>query len=163
MKKPRLPIDPFAALDRLNKDWWILDEQHNPKAVSIREWAQWYEAAARKGQADGKVNDPRRVASTETATMWVSTVFLGTNHNWMGSGPPIIFETMVFSREKFPREFEGKIRWHRDDFEQLRYATWDDAETGHKTMVRRIRKLEADALAGVGKTRAARKEENGRS
>ena len=26
----------------------------------------------------------------------VSTVWLGLNHNWTGSGPPLIFETMIF-------------------------------------------------------------------
>ena len=152
------PSNPFAGMDH-----WILDDQHRAVPATVMEWAEWKQNARKKGAAEGTDADPSRVGSTNTATMWVSTVFLGINCNWSDKGPPICFETMVFSREKFPREFEGKIRWSRDDFEQLRYSSWDDAEAGHKAMVRRIEKLEADALAGVGKARAARKEENGRS
>jgi hypothetical protein len=148
VKKPRRPFDPFSELDRLQKDWWILDEQHIPHAVDVRSWAEWYEAAARKGQADGMPFDPRRVALTETATMRVSTVFLGANHQW-GKGPPILFETMVFTLDQFPREFEGKIRFSPDDFDTFRYSSWDDAEAGHRATVRRIEKAEADALAAI--------------
>lgn len=156
VKKPKRPHDPWNSLSRLQKDFWILDEQRNPQAVDARAWAEWYEAAARKGLAEGVPFDPRRVASTETATVWVSTVFLGTNHNWSGKGPPILFETMVFTKDEFPREYKGKIKWHRDDLDTFRYSSWDDAETGHKAIVRRIQKLEADALADVTKIKTKR-------
>lgn len=163
--RPSAPFDPFAELDRIQKDWWILDEQNNPKAVNVRTWSEWYEAAAKKGQVEGggynPNADPRRVASTETATLWVSTVFLGVNHNFLGKGPPILFETMVFSLETYAREFEGKIRFSPDDFETRRYSTWDDADTGHKATVRRIQKAEADALARVKSIKEG-KEHNGR-
>lgn len=148
VKKPKRPFNPWSELDRLEKEWWILDADNNPKPVRVREWSEWYEAAARKGLADGLTNDPRRVAQTDLATVWVSTVFLGVNHQW-GDGPPILFETMVFTREKFPKEFAGKIKWHRDDLDTFRYSTWDDAVTGHNAIVRRYQKLEADALAGI--------------
>ena len=51
---------------------------------------------------------------------WISTVFLGLNHN-CGDGPPILFETMVFGGE-----FDGY---------QDRYSTWEEAEEGHKKAV----------------------------
>lgn len=148
VKEPKRPFDPFAELARLKKDWWILDEDHNPKTVTVREWSEWYEAASKDGR------EARRVASTETATMWVSTVFLGINHQF-GDGPPILFETMIFTREEYPKEFEGKITWHRDDLDTIRYATWDDALTAHTTIVRRIQKAEADALADIKKGRVS--------
>jgi len=47
----------------------------------------------------------------------ISTVWLGSNHNW-GEGPPLIFETMVFLREA-----QSSI--------QARYATLEDAQRGH--------------------------------
>lgn len=147
MVKNKRPHDPWNALDRLKKDWWILDEEHYPKVVTAREWSEWYEAAAKKGQGEA-THDPRRVASTNLATVWISTVFLGVNHQW-GDGPPILFETMIFTHDKFPREFKGKIKWSRDDLDTFRYATWDDAQTGHDAIVRRYQKLEADALAGI--------------
>jgi len=150
MKRPRRPPDdPWNALARF-KNFWILDENRVPKiAADMDEWANFM-------QRD--FEERSRVGNTETATMWVSTVFLGVDHNYRNDGPPILFETMVFSREKYPREFRGKIGWSREDFHTYRYATWDDALTGHNTTVRRIEKLEADALAGIksGKTPATK-------
>ena len=52
----------------------------------------------------------------------VSTVFLGLNHNY-GDGPPLIFETMVFSETG-----EG-------DLDMERYSTEEQALKGHKEMV----------------------------
>lgn len=48
-------------------------------------WARWFETADRK------------VALTEVGPHTISTVFLGLDHNFMGKGPPLLFETMVFS------------------------------------------------------------------
>jgi hypothetical protein len=53
---------------------------------------------------------------------WVSTVFLGLDHNH-GEGPPLVFETMVFKGDDFS-ELAG-----------LRYSTWDEAVLGHWDMV----------------------------
>jgi len=38
------------------------------------------------------------VARTNTSYGDVSTVWLGINHAFMGEGPPVIFETMIFIR-----------------------------------------------------------------
>lgn len=54
----------------------------------------------------------------------ISTVFLCLGHSHSSSGPPIVFETMVFG---------GKLNDSQD-----RYATWDEAETGHREMVTRV-------------------------
>lgn len=62
--------------------------------------------------------EANRVAYTDVPDGYVSTVFLGIDHNHMGDGPPILFETMVF----------GCGPW---DNYQERYATWDEAEAGH--------------------------------
>ncbi len=75
-------------------------------------WGAWFE----------NFNN-RRVAFTELSNrVNVSTVFLGTDHNFYAiEGPPILFETMIFV----------------DGSEQGmdRYATWDEAEAGHNAMV----------------------------
>ena len=52
----------------------------------------------------------------------VSTVWLGLNHNF-AEGPPLIFETMVFGG---PEEY------------QERYATLEEANAGHQTMIEKI-------------------------
>jgi hypothetical protein len=68
--------------------------------------------------------DYRRVAETTIAPgherIWVSTVWLGIDHNFGGDGPPLIFETMVFRglldgrMERYPNELAaraGHERW----------------------------------------------------
>jgi hypothetical protein len=50
----------------------------------------------------------------------VSTIFLGLDHNF-GDGPPLLFETMVFSG--------------RHAGVQERYSTWDEAVDGHARWV----------------------------
>lgn len=116
---------------------YILDADHRPVKVSLMEWAKWYEAA------------DRRVAATETKLFWISTVFLGINHQWR-KGPPLIFETMVFEREAHDHpQFVGlKVREELDG-EQWRYASWDAAVVGHAATVRRVKRLEAEAMAKV--------------
>lgn len=69
------------------------------------------------------------VARTHVGEVFVSTVWLGINHQF-GDGPPIIFETMVFG---------GPL-----DEEQVRYSTEAAALAGHDQMVARVR-AEAEA------------------
>jgi|SRR5882724_11404959 len=76
-------------------------------------WARWFETAE------------LHVAHTQvTPNIRVSTVFLGVDHNFAGLGCPIIFETMVFG---------GPL-----DGEQERYSTWEEAESGHEAMLKRV-------------------------
>lgn len=56
---------------------------------------------------------------------WISTVWLGLDHS-TGLGPPLIFETKVFSDEA-----------SRDDLDVARYSTEADAKEGHEAMVKR--------------------------
>jgi hypothetical protein len=70
----------------------------------------------------------KRVAETTLPDgKWVSTVWLGIDHNH-GSGPPLIFETMVFESKDDLNELDMK-----------RYATLAQAEAGHEAMVARWR------------------------
>ena len=133
----------------MDDDWpdighFILDAEHRPVKVPLLEWAKWYEA-----NAEGA----RRVASTETELFLISTVFLGLNHNW-GKGPALVFETMVFEREGHGHPVVGSKVREELDGECWRYATWDDALTGHATTVRRVQRLEAEAMAKVVRTPA---------
>ena len=69
-------------------------------------------------------SDPWRVAYTDIGPCYVSTVFLGMDHSW-SDGPPELFETMIFGDE------------HSED--QWRYATYDEAEAGHKAIVEALK------------------------
>lgn len=67
--------------------------------------------------------DYRRVAETTLAKAWVSTVWLGINHQY-GSGPPLIFETMVFpNADNLTEEYCD------------RYSTLQEALEGHQKAV----------------------------
>ena len=81
----------------------------------LLKWAEWFEKAE------------RHIAKTKVGEANVSTIFLGIDHNFTG-GIPILFETMVFG---------GKL-----DQEEERYATWEEAERGHKEMVKRVKEAQ---------------------
>jgi hypothetical protein len=99
----------------MNMDHYILDENHNVVKATLMEWAQFFERIENRTVAWTQVN----------SEITVSTVFLGIDHRFSGKGPPILFETMVFGGE-------------RDQY-TTRYCSWDDAETGHKVLVERLR------------------------
>jgi len=79
--------------------------------IDVDRWCELFEDSAYK-----------RVAYTEidAADCYVSTVWLGLNHNWF-AGPPEIFETMVFGGA-----YGGAC---------IRYATETDAQSGHARTV----------------------------
>jgi hypothetical protein len=92
--------------------FYILDG-HTPVPVDLLTWAKYFETAE------------RHVAKDVFGDVEVSTVFLGLDHNYSRTGPPLIFETMVFGGEL--------------DQEMLRYPTWTKALAGHREMVERVR------------------------
>ena len=98
-------------------------EGHRPVAEpDTLTWARWLE------------NADRVVARTEHELFAVSTVFIGLDHRHGGKGPPLLFESKTF--------VDGEGR----DCE--RYSSWDDAETGHKAMVRQqLERVRASAKA----------------
>jgi hypothetical protein len=81
---------------------------HN--AVEVEDLLEW---------AKSMESDNRIVGKTEKDGVKVSTVFLGLDYNF-GEGLPLLFESMVFGGQH--------------DGETIRYATWEEAEMGHKQM-----------------------------
>lgn len=69
-----------------------------PVPCDLPMWAQWFGSG-----------DQHMVKKTQVGDVKVSTVFLGLDHNYSPTGPPLIFETMVFG---------GKM-----DQEEWRYST----------------------------------------
>lgn len=93
---------------------WILRDRKPVAAGSLTEWAAWFEQFDNRRVADDSIEQP------EHDPVRVSTVFLGIDHNFGGAGPPLLFETLVFG---------GPL-----DGETYRYATWDQAEAGHRLL-----------------------------
>jgi len=97
----------------------------------LMEWARWFEAA------------DRRVDRTEIVPgIYVSTIFLGTDHNWSDVGPPLLFETMCFN------DYD-EVAIGRDTFG--RYATWEEAKAGHASAVAELKEL-LSGKVGAGST-----------
>lgn len=81
--------------------------------MTLTEWAQSYETQRdKKRVAETTLNDGRLV----------STVWLGIDHGF-GSGPPVIFETIVFSS-----------RAEMNELDCDRYSTEAEALAGHAAM-----------------------------
>src|SRR5882757_3426775 len=91
-------------------DKYMLQGHEAVPVNDLLEWARWFETAK------------RQIATSFPAEgVRVSTVFLGLDHSFGSSGPPILFETMIFGGEH--------------DQYQERYSTWEEAEAGHKRAV----------------------------
>lgn len=97
----------------MRSPYYVLDDNGDPvQALTAMTWALWFENSVG--------DDRRRVACDELPDgRYVSTVFLGIDHNHSRSGPPILFETMVFDKEG------------NDNGEQWRYSTRAEALAGH--------------------------------
>lgn len=122
-----------------DRRYFTLDDENRVVGpVTIEEWAAWMARRQHK----------RHVGDTETQLFRVSTVFLGLDMRFGGKGPPLLFETMVFEREGHPSKLVPGLEVHAElEGYQRRYASWDDAAAGHDATLKRVLKLEADALA----------------
>lgn len=89
-------------------------ENHEPIACTdLTLWAMWFEDVRN-----------RRVAEDRIGPCHISTVFLGLDHSF-GEGPPILFETMIFCKD----------RLHDHDNDMDRCSTWAEAEAQHQRFV----------------------------
>lgn len=96
---------------------YILDENRTPiEEPDIIKWGAWM-----------KTSD-RTIRKTHVGKVWVSTVFLGLDHNFCG-GPPLLYETMIFEM---------------GDEYQERYATEQEAIEGHERALQVARECVRD-------------------
>lgn len=88
--------------------FYLLDKDKKPYGVTLEESLKLYEDFDMKITQQDRINDEIRV----------STVFLGFNHAPLGSGTPILWETMIFGGQ------------HSEY--QERYTSHEDALAGHQ-------------------------------
>ena len=102
---------------------YILNRNHEPIPTDDFEvFGAWFENGAN-----------RVVKQENVGPYFVSTVFLGNDHNFHLSGPPVLFETMVFDNESREESAE--------DFNyQRRCCTWKEAEAMHAEAVKEVRR-----------------------
>lgn len=97
---------------------YILDANGNAvPEPDFMKWAVWFETALRTGT--------NVVARTPVLGVVVSTVFLGIDHNFRRTGPPVLWETMI-CREALEGERSGS--WW--DYQE-RYTSRAQAIAGH--------------------------------
>lgn len=89
-------------------EYYILEGKEVKMVADVLEWSKFYET------------HNRVVKQTNINGLYISTVFLGLDHNFSTKGDPILFETMIFK--------DGR------DVYQERYSTWDEAFEGHTTL-----------------------------
>jgi hypothetical protein len=94
-------------------DLYILNDDGEPeRCADTLRWAQWMELPE------------RIVLQTQCGDLMISTVFLGINHRFFGGGLPVLWETMVFDRDR--AVYYEHTR---------RYTSKLDALTGHREVM----------------------------
>jgi hypothetical protein len=101
---------------------YILKHRKPVECFDLLKWDKWL------GRPYAK-----RVRSTHTGDAWISTVFLGINHDFrvgkdLDRANPLIFETMVFFKDE---KSHGPI----ENYEMERCRTWRQALEMHWAMV----------------------------
>jgi hypothetical protein len=119
-------VRPGGVLElRFRFEHFILDG-HDPVPADLLTWGAWFQTADRHVARDGD----------EGSGWWISTVFLGVDHGFGVSGPPLLFETMIFAPAE-PRQSAAFVaHW---DQQCQRYATWAEAAAGHAAIVAEFR------------------------
>ena len=79
--------------------------------------------------------DYKRLAVDTIGPYVVSTVWLGVDHGWIRPGPPVIFETMIFTRSDWEDEKRGGLA----EFDVYRYTTEEKARSGHEEVCTLVR------------------------
>ena len=117
----------------------------------LMEWAKWFETANRV------------VAQTEVGSLFVSTVFLGLDHNFLDSGQPLLFETMIFDGR-----LTGDLKNSPESIYCDRASDWDAAEAMHRRAVTLAEQMVAKAEKAIqaapeGPAEAKKRPAEGRS
>ena len=118
---------------------YILEDDGSIKTASLMEWADWMENNREK----------RMIARDTVGDFYVSTVFLGLDHNFAETGTPVLFETMTFESAETVRHILGKERkFHKEAGEAGlrteipewgRWHTQEEALEEHKKIVEAVR------------------------
>ena len=95
---------------------YILDDQGNPvEEPDLLKWGRWFQES----------RDQRIVKQETVNGKWVSTVFLGLDHQWGKGPPPILWECMVF---------KSNGKWEEEDCDRCS-GNREQAEAMHRMMV----------------------------
>ncbi len=112
--------------------YYILKDKLAIPCEDLVEWSVWM----------SKNENDCDVGKTDVEGTFVSTVFLGLDHQFHGGGDPLLFETMAFSED-------GVVAG------PIRTSSWGEAQANHdntvKTIKRQLRKAKETASLEVEK------------
>lgn len=115
----------------MTDDFYYVERDGVPVPATNEEWREIWDSP------------DRIVARDNVGFYWVSTVFLGLNHNF-GPGPPLVYETMVFDQSEGEiaarEEAIGFLGTLGTDQLQIRSSTRAEAERHHRAAVRLARR-----------------------
>jgi len=97
---------------------YILDGHDPVEEPDVFKWCAWFERT------------DRHVAKTRVNGVYISTIFLGLDHQF-GNGAPLLFETMTFAEDGAPIGFDQTIC--------ERCSTWEQAEAQHERVCAMVR------------------------
>jgi hypothetical protein len=117
---------------------YILVDREPVPCDDLMEWARWFEQS-----------NQRRVRLTRVGPYFVSTIFLGLDHNFHGV-IPLLFETMAWIEQKEHSDAvtlpgDPPITFPALDSDrtfldgQRRCSTWDEAEAQHQAVISELR------------------------
>jgi len=112
----------LAEYSEIFNPYYKLDDNNNVVKCTIKEWTLFVSESF-VNEFD-RQSSRRIVQQDQVDHYFVSTIFLGINHNFNSTGIPILFETMIFN------ETNGRERVYC-----AHYATWDKAKAGHEKIV----------------------------
>lgn len=79
---------------------YILDAHGNPvEEPDILKWSEWFEKT------------DRHIADDMVGEIRVSTVFLGTDHSFLDTETPVLYETMIFggAHDQYQERYTNKV------------------------------------------------------
>lgn len=119
-------------------DKYILNDAGEPVPCDdLLMWGVWMETGDRvlkQDYVEGETRTYNVFGRERTASVGVSTIFLGLDHSF-GSGPPVLWESMVFGTSL--------------DGEQRRYTSRAAALKGHAELVALVREAYEQGGAGL--------------
>jgi len=110
--------------------FFILDEQHNVVPVDdVLTWARWFEVDSNRVLDFTSWQARPGMPARELSTIFVGLEPVSALLERGDGDPPLVFETMVFTRD---------VDGRRRSVESYRWATWDEATKEHRRIFERI-------------------------
>ena len=97
--------------------FYYLNDDNSTRECDVMEWCHQLEEMNKYSK--------HHLGFDEVKGYLVSTIWIGSNMNYSGVGPPLIFETLIFN--------------DKDSMYCEKYSTWDEAIDGHERAIQWVK------------------------